>query len=492
MSYYLSPIGNEQHFDNTGAPANGYKLFVYVAGSSTLATTYTNSTGSTPNANPIVMDSSGYPASGATRVGIWLNSGVSYKFIYTVPGETDFPSTSIWTQDVISGVNDTSVSQSEWIAGPTPTFIGTTSFSLVGDQTSTFHVGRRLKTTNSGGTIYSRISATAFTTLTTVTVVNDSGVLDSGLSAVSYGLISAVNSSDPSYPAGSALVHIAGTETITGDKSFSGNNSHSGTEDYTGTVKMNSVVGKDGQVPTVAAGAATMGWWAPRGHLGGLTTSYSNTTTFAVSAGECSDSTGTVVMKLTSAFTKTTGAFVAGTGNGSLDTGSVANSTWYHIFIIRKDSDGSIDIATSTTATGPTVTGYTYFRRIWSILTNGSAQITSFIQVGDVLTWAVPSTAVSSTGDQVVACPLGVRVNGLFSCYVYRSDGADASVTIRPSDGTTAVTVVEVPATSTRYIYGVIPCLTNTLSQITIGITGTPSLYGVQTIGYTDYRGRFS
>jgi hypothetical protein len=47
--------------------------------------------------------------------------------------------------------------------------------------------GRRLKTTNSGGTIYSTITNSVFGALTTVTVVNDSGTLDSGLSAFCLG-----------------------------------------------------------------------------------------------------------------------------------------------------------------------------------------------------------------------------------------------------------------------------------------------------------------
>ena len=122
---------------------------------------------------------------------------MSYKFVLTSPTDTDPPVASTRTIDNVSGVNDTTVTSDQWVAGPTPTFVSTTSFTLVGDQTSTFHVGRRVKTTNSGGTIYSRITVSAFTALTTITVVNDSGVLDSGLSAVSYGLLSATNPSIP-------------------------------------------------------------------------------------------------------------------------------------------------------------------------------------------------------------------------------------------------------------------------------------------------------
>jgi hypothetical protein len=62
----------------------------------------------------------------------------------------------------------TPATQSEWVAsGLTPTYVSATSFTLAGDQTSAFHKDRRLKTTNSGGTVYSTITASVFGALTT-------------------------------------------------------------------------------------------------------------------------------------------------------------------------------------------------------------------------------------------------------------------------------------------------------------------------------------
>lgn len=190
---FLSPIGNDAPFvDSNGDPLNGGLLYTHTAGSSTPETTYTTSTGNVANANPIELLPSGYPGSNGNVLEIWLTSGVSYKFtLKTAAGVT------LWTRDNISGVNDATSSSSQWETGPAPTYISATSFSLAGDQTSTFTVGRRLKTTNSGGTIYSTILSSAFGAVTTVVVQNDSGTLDSGLSAVSYGLISVQNTSEP-------------------------------------------------------------------------------------------------------------------------------------------------------------------------------------------------------------------------------------------------------------------------------------------------------
>lgn len=192
MANYLSPIGNGQHYvDSNGNPLSGAKLFTYTAGSSTKRTTYTNQAGSASNANPIELDANGRPPDP-----IWLIGGVSYKFVLAPSSDTDPPVSAIETWDNISGINDTAQTDvDEWIDGPAPTFVDTDEFTLVGDQTTDFHVGRRLKLTVGAGTVYGRISVSAYTTLTTVTVVLDSGVLDSGLSAVYLSLITVTNPS---------------------------------------------------------------------------------------------------------------------------------------------------------------------------------------------------------------------------------------------------------------------------------------------------------
>jgi hypothetical protein len=48
-----------QFFDNNGVVLAGGKLYTYDAGTTTLRATYTDSTGATPNSNPIVLDSAG-------------------------------------------------------------------------------------------------------------------------------------------------------------------------------------------------------------------------------------------------------------------------------------------------------------------------------------------------------------------------------------------------------------------------------------------------
>lgn len=179
-----------QFVDANGAPMSSGTVTFYVAGSTTPQNTYTDSTGGVANANPITLNTRG-----ETPNEVWLMGGVTYKLVLK-----DSSGSTVWTVDNISGINDVAAAQAgnEWVAGPAPTYVSATSFTLAGDQTATFTVGRRVKTTNGGGTVYSTITAASFgANITTLTVTNDSGVLDAGLSAVSYGLLSSTNDSVP-------------------------------------------------------------------------------------------------------------------------------------------------------------------------------------------------------------------------------------------------------------------------------------------------------
>ena len=97
----------------------------------------------------------------------------------------------------------------EWIeygdgAGTyTPAYASSTSFTIAGvDVTSAYHVGRRVKlVASTPGTIYGSITATTFSTNTTVTVGWDSGSLSNEtITSVHIGITSASNTSMPETP----------------------------------------------------------------------------------------------------------------------------------------------------------------------------------------------------------------------------------------------------------------------------------------------------
>lgn len=86
----------------------------------------------------------------------------------------------------------------EWLNyGLTPTYVSATQFTVMGNQTGIFSVGRRVKAMVSAGAVYGTITASAFTSLTTVTVALDSGNLDSGVSEVGVGVLNPLFSSFP-------------------------------------------------------------------------------------------------------------------------------------------------------------------------------------------------------------------------------------------------------------------------------------------------------
>lgn len=91
-----------QQFEVSGIPCLGCKVFVYAAGTTTKITTYTDSTGATPQVNPIITNSRGEPQNTlGSSVGIWVSPTQSYKLVFALPTDTDPPTSPIWTLDNI-------------------------------------------------------------------------------------------------------------------------------------------------------------------------------------------------------------------------------------------------------------------------------------------------------------------------------------------------------------------------------------------------------
>jgi len=108
----VTPTAKAQFIDAAGIPLAGGFLYTYAAGTTTPQATYTDSTASTANSNPIVLDSRG-------EANIWL-TGANYKFKLT-----DANGTEIWTVDniaapstALSPVFDSNVTISANTSGP--------------------------------------------------------------------------------------------------------------------------------------------------------------------------------------------------------------------------------------------------------------------------------------------------------------------------------------------------------------------------------------
>jgi len=100
MTIALSPLAGAgwQFFDDNGVPLAGGKIYTYLSGTTTPATTYTSSTGATANTNPIVLD-----AAGRVSAEVWLTDDIQYTL--TLQNSS---SVQIWSKDGISTFLSTS------------------------------------------------------------------------------------------------------------------------------------------------------------------------------------------------------------------------------------------------------------------------------------------------------------------------------------------------------------------------------------------------
>jgi hypothetical protein len=112
-----------------------------------------------------------------------------------------------------------------------------------------------------------------------------------------------------------------------------------------------------------------------------------------VAAGiSCLDSTRAVFMGVSLAMTKQIdAAWAIGTNAGGRFSGvALSNNTTYHFFMIKNDITGALDYGfdiSLTAANKPA--GYTYYRKLWSVITDGSANIIGFTQIGKKCLWNV-------------------------------------------------------------------------------------------------------
>ena len=261
--------------------------------------------------------------------------------------------------------------------------------------------------------------------------------------------------------------------------------------------------------PTTALQAATKRYvdaagGLMRGAIAGLTLSTAgSSTTFSVAPGMAADSTNAVMISFPNVFSKTTAAWaIGGAGQGALDTGVIVAGAFYHVYLIRRASDGLADVLISASATAPTLpSGFTQFRRIGAMLTNGSGQWTSFSQLGDEFLWASPASDV--VGDAIGAAsklynltvPTGVQVFAKIRGQQLNTAIGGTSLITSPDE---AVQVTNSPlgnlssrnwSTSTGAPWGELVVRTNTSGQVRAVAQANSTLW-IATCGWLDRRGK--
>lgn len=238
------------------------------------------------------------------------------------------------------------------------------------------------------------------------------------------------------------------------------------------------------------------------GAIYGLTLSAAGSTaTFGIAAGGASG------MALASAYTKTGASWAVGTGNGGIDTGAIANATWYHVWLIQRVDTSVVDVLFSLSATSPTMpTNYTRKRRIGSMLTNGSAQWVKFTQVGNQFLWDAPVRDVVATASVSTALlltlsvPLGVQTDALFTAQITYNASTDLFLATSPDQADTNPSTAPIYqqavfSTNTQSFGPNYSLRTDTSSRIRARMTtsggGAASCdYKIFTFGWIDRRGQ--
>jgi hypothetical protein len=344
----------------------------------------------------------------------------------------------------------------------TPSYVSANSFTLTGDQTADFQVGRRARFAVTAGAVYGTISASVYGALTTITMIMDgASVLDAGLSSVDLSILTPVNDALPR-----------------------------------------------GVFPTYSEIA---------GHLYGMNLSTAgSSTTMTTAAGVCTASTGAAAISLAAAIAKTTANWSVGSAAGGKSlAAAIANNTWYHFYAIRRSDTGVTDVCFSTSASGLVAAdyvagggnvpdAYTQYRRIGSWRTNGSAQWESVLQDGDYFQWLTPPLDVNATNPgtsavtRTLSVPTGINVLAEMNANLVINTASAgvllsdlATVDAVPSFSAAPLATFFSPVTSS----GIgVKCTvrTNTSAQIRsrLSASDASSILRIATTGWFDTRGR--
>lgn len=270
-------------------------------------------------------------------------------------------------------------------------------------------------------------------------------------------------------------------------------------------------IGSSGTV--LKSNGTTASWQtAPlKGYIWDLTMSNAldATNDITVAAGEATDETGLEIMVLGSAITKQIdAAWAVGTNAGGMNTGSVANNTWYEVHLIKRSDTGVVDVMFTTTANRATLpASYTHQRRIGWVRRATDTNL-AFTQVEDyfTLTTAINDAATiavtTSETTQTLTVPPNTIARFRAAIVVNTTTVGNSGVlfaevveTSTPDDLTGLLSLGNLDAAAAAgAIAGHFELRVNSSSQITYdseATTGSPT-FDISTFGWIDHRRRLA
>jgi len=358
----LTPSPKMQFESAAGVPLSGGKVYTYTAGTTTPLATYTDASGATPNSNPVILNSRG-------EASIWLGAA-TYKFKLTDANDVE-----IWTVDYISAPT----------SGVSPVLSGNVT---IDSDTP----GPALKITQTGTGPVMRVQDSSDPDSTPF-IIDSAGNVGIGTSTPTAQLettgaakFASATITTPLDPASGGT----GLSALTVGNLMVGNGTSAATLLAPGTA--GNVVFSDGT--TFQSGVVG---FAPEGTRRNLRVQVTGNTSIAVTAGSVVVYTAAGLGRVLSTVSLTLST--ATTGANGLDTGVIANNTWYAVWVIYDPTTPTVAGLLSLSGTAPTLpTGYTFKARVgW--VRYATAALARTLQVNDRAQYVV------TTGSQTPNMP---------------------------------------------------------------------------------------
>src|SRR3990167_1257168 len=251
----------------------------------------------------------------------------------------------------------------------------------------------------------------------------------------------------------------------------------------------------------------------PQGHIFGLILSNAavdTTNDINVTAGKARNSTDTTDITLASAIVKQIdAAWAVGTNAGGMNTGAVANGTWYEVHLIRRSDTGVVDVMFTTTANRSRLpTSYDSQRQIgW--VRRGTATNLQFTQIDDYFTLAVAVNDAAAITAATTATAITLTVPpstiALFRACNSGNSSNISVTTVFYGAGVSALTpgtaggvaslynaFIDDTTDGNRWARGVgqFAMRVSSSSQITHDSDFAQGTFDISTLGWTDTRGR--
>lgn len=494
----LAPYVFWQEFDNDGEPLAGGKVYTYAAGTITNKVTYTDADETAQNTNPIILDASG-------RANIWLDEG-AYKFVITDSNDVVIKEVDDFAGDAAGAIVSYYVSANLDLTAiyDNANIYASSTFTinLLPAATAGDGFQFRVLNTSTGVITIDPNSSETINGTSTITipancwalvycdgenwrafVIGTMGLQNANAVAITGGSISGVNFSGAS----------SATSVLADELLFIDVNDSNATKKQT--------------IEGVLQNQMAFGF------LSGLAISNDAGDTahdILILEGQCRDAADSQNIRMTNNIIKQIDAnWAEGDSAGGFPSGlTLSNNTWYHVFVIAK-TDGTVDAGfdTSLTATNllADATGYTKYRRVGSVITDGSANIRAFAATemggGDLyVSYSDPSLDVSVTDLSTtavlytIATPLGIK-----TLAHYRSNAVAAGNTVivlvsSPDNSDEAPSVSAAPLISIRSPANAVEGvsiesqMTNTSSQLRARATTSSTTFRLSVFAFTDFR----